>query len=39
VTDDSSHRNDRKIWKLVQVIPEGAAVIWKEAKAWRENRN
>jgi hypothetical protein len=38
VTDTSSHRNDRKNWVIVQVIPEGAAVIRGEAKVWRENR-
>jgi hypothetical protein len=37
VTDTSSHRNKRKNWTLVQVIPEGAAVVREEAKVWREN--
>lgn len=38
VTDASSHRNARKNWTLVQVIPEGAAVVREEAKVWHENR-
>jgi hypothetical protein len=37
VTDTSSHKNARKNWILVQVIPEGAAVVRTEAKVWREN--
>jgi hypothetical protein len=38
VTDDSSHRNVRKSWTIIQVIPEGAAVVREEAKVWRENK-
>jgi hypothetical protein len=37
VTDTSSHKNARKNWILVEVIPEGAAVVRKEAEVWREN--
>jgi hypothetical protein len=37
VTDTSSHKNARKNWTIVQVIPEGAAVVREEAKVWREN--
>jgi hypothetical protein len=37
VTDTSSHKNARKNWTIIQVIPEGAAVVREEAKAWREN--
>jgi hypothetical protein len=37
VTDTSSHKNARKNWIIVQVIPEGAAVVREEAKVWREN--
>jgi hypothetical protein len=37
VTDTSSHKNARKNWTLVQVIPEGAAVVREEARVWREN--
>jgi hypothetical protein len=39
VTDTSSHKNARKNWIIVQVIPEGAAVIREEASVWRENRD
>ena len=38
VTDTSSHKNARKNWTLIQVIPEGAAVAREEAGAWRTNR-
>jgi len=42
VTDDSSHRNDRKIWTIIQVIQneEGkiVAVVREEAKVWRANK-
>jgi hypothetical protein len=37
VTDTSSHKNKRKNWTLVQVIPEGAAVVREEARVWHEN--
>jgi hypothetical protein len=37
VTDTSSHKNARKNWTIIQVIPEGAAVVREEAKVWREN--
>jgi hypothetical protein len=42
VTDDSSHKNARKSWTIIQVIQneggKGAAVIREEAKVWRENK-
>jgi hypothetical protein len=41
VMDDSSHRNERKSWTIVQVIQEGekgAAVVREEAGVWRENK-
>jgi len=38
VTDTSSHKNARKNWTIVQVIPEGAAVVREEARVWRENQ-
>jgi len=41
VTDDSSHRNERKSWTIVQVIQggeKGAAVVREEAEVWRENK-
>jgi hypothetical protein len=42
VTDESSHRNKRKSWTIIQVIQEedgeGAVVVRKEAEVWRENK-
>jgi hypothetical protein len=38
VTDESSHRNERKNWTIIQVIQEGAAVVREEAGVWRENK-
>jgi|GEM_PF-3360796 len=38
VTDESSHKNDRKSWSVVEVTEDGRAVTREEVGVWRENR-